>query len=223
ATQRPRSRSDSQRNGARQRRWRNPRAAGSADSCDALAGACRGGCGPGATGRNGGKGASAGETRRRRASRRSGRGGRGAPSAQRANPGARMTADMKMSRDIGPVHFVGIGGIGMSGIAEVLVNLGYRVQGSDLVDGANIARLRAQGVPIIIGHDAANLGDARVVVVSSAVKRDNPELRAARELLIPVVRRAEMLGELMRLKQAVAIAGTHGKTTTTSLVAALLD
>src|SRR3954469_21243885 len=130
---------------------------------------------------------------------------------------------MKMSRDIGPVHFVGIGGIGMSGIAEVLVNLGYRVQGSDLADGANIARLRAQGVPIIIGHDAANLGDARVVVVSSAVKRDNPELRAARERLIPVVRRAEMLGELMRLKQAVAIAGTHGKTTTTSLVAALLD
>jgi UDP-N-acetylmuramate--alanine ligase len=130
---------------------------------------------------------------------------------------------MKMSRDIGPVHFVGIGGIGMSGIAEVLVNLGYHVQGSDVADSANVARLRAKGVPIIIGHDAANLGDARVVVVSSAVKRDNPELRAARERLIPVVRRAEMLAELMRLKQAVAIAGTHGKTTTTSLVAALLD
>src|SRR3954462_7056041 len=130
---------------------------------------------------------------------------------------------MRLPREIGPVHFVGIGGIGMSGIAEVLVNLGYRVQGSDLADGANIARLRAQGVPIIIGHEAANLGDARVVVVSSAVKRDNPELRAARERMIPVVRRAEMLAELMRLKQAVAIAGTHGKTTTTSIVAALLD
>jgi UDP-N-acetylmuramate--alanine ligase len=134
-----------------------------------------------------------------------------------------MTAELKMSRDIGPVHFVGIGGIGMSGIAEVLVNLGYRVQGSDVADGANVARLRAKGVPIVIGHDAANLGDARVVVVSSAVKRDNPELRGARERLIPVVRRAEMLAELMRLKQAVAVAGTHGKTTTTSIVAALLD
>jgi UDP-N-acetylmuramate--alanine ligase len=134
-----------------------------------------------------------------------------------------MTAAMRMSRDIGPVHFVGIGGIGMSGIAEVLVNLGYRVQGSDLSENANVARLREKGVPVIIGHDAQNLGDARVVVVSSAVKRDNPELKAAREKLIPVVRRAEMLAELMRLKQAVAIAGTHGKTTTTSRVAALLD
>ncbi len=134
-----------------------------------------------------------------------------------------MTSEMKMSRDIGPVHFVGIGGIGMSGIAEVLVNLGYRVQGSDLSDNANVQRLRAQGVPVIVGHDAANLGDARVVVVSSAVKRENPELKAARERLIPVVRRAEMLAELMRLKQAVAVAGTHGKTTTTSMVAALLD
>ena len=130
---------------------------------------------------------------------------------------------MKMSRDIGPVHFVGIGGIGMSGIAEVLVNLGYRVQGSDVAENANVQRLRVHGVTVHIGHDAANLGDAQVVVVSSAIKRDNPELRLARERLLPVVRRAEMLGELMRLKQAIAIAGTHGKTTTTSMVAALLD
>jgi UDP-N-acetylmuramate--alanine ligase len=130
---------------------------------------------------------------------------------------------MRFSHEIGPVHFVGIGGIGMSGIAEVLVNLGYRVQGSDMSDNANVQRLRAKGVPIVIGHDAANLGEARVVVVSSAVSRDNPEVIAARERRVPVVRRAEMLAELMRLKQAIAIAGTHGKTTTTSMVAALLD
>ncbi|HET7716320.1 MAG TPA: UDP-N-acetylmuramate--L-alanine ligase [Bauldia sp.] len=130
---------------------------------------------------------------------------------------------MKMSRDIGPVHFVGIGGIGMSGIAEVLVNLGYRVQGSDVAENANVQRLRGLGVEVFIGHDAANLGEAQVVVVSSAIKRDNPELKLARERFLPVVRRAEMLGELMRLKQAIAIAGTHGKTTTTSMVAALLD
>ena len=130
---------------------------------------------------------------------------------------------MKMPRDIGPVHFVGIGGIGMSGIAEVLVNLGYRVQGSDVAENANVQRLKAKGVTVFIGHDAANLGEARIVVVSSAIKPSNPELRAARERLIPVVRRAEMLAELMRLKSAIAIAGTHGKTTTTSMVAALLD
>ncbi|SDB39665.1 UDP-N-acetylmuramate--L-alanine ligase [Bauldia litoralis] len=130
---------------------------------------------------------------------------------------------MKMSLDIGPVHFVGIGGIGMSGIAEVMVNLGYTVQGSDVAENANVVRLREKGVTVAIGHDAANLGAAQVVVVSSAIRRDNPELRAARERLLPVVRRAEMLGELMRLKQAIAIAGTHGKTTTTSMVAALLD
>ena len=130
---------------------------------------------------------------------------------------------MKMPREIGPVHFVGIGGIGMSGIAEVLVNLGYRVQGSDVAENANVARLREKGVPIAIGHKAENLGEAALVVVSSAIKRDNPELKAARERLLPVVRRAEMLAELMRLKQAIAIAGTHGKTTTTSIVAALLD
>ncbi len=130
---------------------------------------------------------------------------------------------MKLPRDIGPVHFVGIGGIGMSGIAEVLVNLGYTVQGSDQAEGANVKRLRELGVTIAIGHAAENLGGARVVVVSSAIRRDNPELVAARAQRLPVVRRAEMLAELMRLKNCVAIAGTHGKTTTTSMVAALLD
>jgi UDP-N-acetylmuramate--alanine ligase len=130
---------------------------------------------------------------------------------------------MKLPRDIGPVHFVGIGGIGMSGIAEVLVNLGYTVQGSDQAEGANVKRLRELGVTIAIGHAAENLGGAGVVVVSSAIKRDNPELVAARAQRLPVVRRAEMLAELMRLKSCIAIAGTHGKTTTTSMVAALLD
>jgi UDP-N-acetylmuramate--alanine ligase len=130
---------------------------------------------------------------------------------------------MKLPRDIGPVHFVGIGGIGMSGIAEVLVNLGYTVQGSDQSESANVKRLRDKGVAITIGHAAGNLGDARVVVISSAIKPDNPELVAARAKRLPVVRRAEMLAELMRLKSCIAIAGTHGKTTTTSMVAALLD
>jgi UDP-N-acetylmuramate--alanine ligase len=125
--------------------------------------------------------------------------------------------------DIGTVHFVGIGGIGMSGIAEILHNLGYRVQGSDVADGANVRRLRVLGIPVRIGHDADNIDGAQVVVVSSAVKADNPEVVAARARLIPVVRRAEMLGELMRLKWSIAIAGTHGKTTTTSMIGALLD
>jgi UDP-N-acetylmuramate--alanine ligase len=130
---------------------------------------------------------------------------------------------MKLPRNIGPIHFVGIGGIGMSGIAEVLVNLGYTVIGSDVADGANVKRLRELGVKIAIGHRSENIDGADVVVVSSAIKRDNPELVAARAKRLPVVRRAEMLAELMRLKSCVAIAGTHGKTTTTSLVAALLD
>ena len=130
---------------------------------------------------------------------------------------------MKLPRDIGPIHFIGIGGIGMSGIAEVLVNLNYKVTGSDVADSANVKRLREKGIAVAIGHDAANLGDAAVVVVSSAIKRDNPELIAARAGRRPVVLRAEMLAELMRFKSCVAIAGTHGKTTTTSLVAALLD
>ncbi len=124
---------------------------------------------------------------------------------------------------IGPLHFVGIGGIGMSGIAEVLHNLGYRVQGSDLADGANVRRLIDLGIPVAVGHDAANLATAEVVVVSSAVRPENPEVAAARARRLPVVRRAEMLAELMRLKWSLAIAGTHGKTTTTSMVGALLE
>jgi UDP-N-acetylmuramate--alanine ligase len=130
---------------------------------------------------------------------------------------------MKLPRDIGPVHFVGIGGIGMSGIAEVMVNLGYTVQGSDQAEGANVKRLRELGAKIAIGHASSNLAGAEVVVISSAIRPDNPELMAARAQRLPVVRRAEMLAELMRLKSCVAIAGTHGKTTTTSMVAALLD
>src|SRR5438105_8546522 len=130
---------------------------------------------------------------------------------------------MKLPREIGPIHFVGIGGIGMSGIAEVLMNLGYTVQGSDASDSASVKRLRDKGAQISIGHSARSLGGAAVVVASTAIKRDNPELTAARAKRLPVVRRAEMLAELMRLKSCVAIAGTHGKTTTTSLVAALVD
>ncbi len=125
--------------------------------------------------------------------------------------------------DIGPIHFVGIGGIGMSGIAEVLWNLGYKVQGSDVSSGATVERLKSLGIPIYIEHEAANIGEAAVVVVSTAIKAGNPEVDAARARRIPVVKRAEMLAELMRLKSAIAIGGTHGKTTTTSLVAAVLD
>jgi UDP-N-acetylmuramate--alanine ligase len=128
-----------------------------------------------------------------------------------------------LPQTIGPLHFVGIGGIGMSGIAQVLHNLGYRVQGSDLADGANVRRLIDLGIPVAIGHDAENLGAAEVVVISSAVKSDNPEVLAARVRRLPVVRRAEMLGELMRLKWSLAIAGTHGKTTTTSMIGTLLE
>ncbi|WP_027529479.1 UDP-N-acetylmuramate--L-alanine ligase [Bradyrhizobium sp. WSM3983] len=130
---------------------------------------------------------------------------------------------MRLPREIGPIHFVGIGGIGMSGIAEVLVNLGYAVQGSDASDNYNLDRLRKKGAKVSVGHKAENVDGAEVVVVSTAIKRDNPELMAARERRIPVVRRAEMLAELMRLKSCVAIAGTHGKTTTTTMVATLLD
>src|SRR5262245_24050926 len=130
---------------------------------------------------------------------------------------------MKLPSQIGPIHFVGIGGIGMSGIAEVLCNLGYTVQGSDAAEGANVARLRGKGVRVTVGHRAENIAGAAVLVVSTAIKRDNPELAAARAQRIPVVRRAEMLAELMRLKSCIAIAGTHGKTTTTSMVATLLD
>ena len=130
---------------------------------------------------------------------------------------------MRLPNQLGPIHFIGIGGIGMSGIAEVLANLNYKVQGSDAADGANLKRLRKRGIPVHVGHDPKHLGEAAVVVVSTAIKRDNPELVAARERRLPIVRRAEMLAELMRFKTCVAIAGMHGKTTTTSLVAALLD
>src|SRR5882757_6598706 len=130
---------------------------------------------------------------------------------------------MRLPREIGPIHFVGIGGIGMSGIAEVLCNLGYTVQGSDASESGNVTRLREKGVKVSIGHKAENVDGADVVVVSTAIRRDNPELMAARAQRIPVVRRAEMLAELMRLKSCVAIAGTHGKTTTTTMVATLLD
>ena len=124
---------------------------------------------------------------------------------------------------IGPVHFVGIGGIGMSGIAEIMLKIGYQVQGSDAKASGNTERLEALGAKIFIGHDAEHLGDASAVVYSTAVKPDNPELTAARERRIPLVRRAEMLAELMRLQFSVAVGGTHGKTTTTSMVACLLD
>ncbi len=125
--------------------------------------------------------------------------------------------------NIGMVHFVGIGGIGMSGIAEVMHNLGYQVQGSDMAESQTVERLRARGIEVMIGHAAQNVEGAAVVVTSTAVKRTNPEVAVALENRIPVVRRAEMLAELMRLKSTVAIAGTHGKTTTTSMIAALLD
>jgi len=130
---------------------------------------------------------------------------------------------MKMPRNIGPVHFVGIGGIGMSGIAEILHNQGYKVRGSDSAENPNVQRLRSMGIEVAIGQSADNLKDAAVVVISSAIKKGNPELAAARSRGLPVVRRAEMLAEIMRFKNSIAIGGTHGKTTTTTLVAALLD
>ena len=135
----------------------------------------------------------------------------------------RQKSGHRMPTEIGTIHFVGIGGIGMSGIAEVMHNLGYQVQGSDIAEGYVVEGLRKRGIKVSIGHAAENLGDAAVVVTSTAVRRDNPEVAAALENRVPVVRRAEMLAELMRLKRTVAVAGTHGKTTTTSMVAALLD
>ncbi|MCT8972578.1 UDP-N-acetylmuramate--L-alanine ligase [Microbaculum marinisediminis] len=130
---------------------------------------------------------------------------------------------MRPPRDTGPIHFVGIGGIGMSGIAELLADLGYTVQGSDQAESANVERLRARGVTVTVGHAAENVGTAAVVVISTAVKPDNPELVAARSRHIPVIRRAEMLAELMRGKRGISLAGTHGKTTTTTIMATLLE
>jgi len=128
-----------------------------------------------------------------------------------------------VATDIGTIHFIGIGGIGMSGIAEVMHNMGYSVQGSDVADGYVVQGLRDRGIKVMIGHAAENLGDAAVVVTSTAIKKGNPEVDLALERRVPVIRRAEMLAELMRLKSTVAVAGTHGKTTTTSMIAALLD
>ncbi|MGB0920983.1 MAG: UDP-N-acetylmuramate--L-alanine ligase [Alphaproteobacteria bacterium] len=129
----------------------------------------------------------------------------------------------QLPRTLGAIHFVGIGGIGMSGIAEVLATLGYTVRGSDMAESPNVERLRGLGIEIMIGHEAAHVAGVEVVVISSAVKADNPEVMAARAARIPVVRRAEMLAELMRLRWSIAVGGTHGKTTTTSLIAAILD
>ncbi|HEY2709428.1 MAG TPA: UDP-N-acetylmuramate--L-alanine ligase [Caulobacteraceae bacterium] len=125
--------------------------------------------------------------------------------------------------DLGPVHFVGIGGIGMSAIAEIMLRIGYQVQGSDARAGANTERLEKLGAKVFIGHEAAHIEGASALVYTSAVKADNPELAAARARRIPLVRRAEMLAELMRQQHSVAVGGTHGKTTTTSMVAAILD
>jgi len=138
-----------------------------------------------------------------------------APALERGKP--------RLPFDLSTVHFVGIGGIGMSGIAEVMHNLGYTVRGSDIADGANVQRLRDKGIEVFIGHEAGNIEGADALVVSTAVKPSNPEVAAARARHTPVVRRADMLAELMRLKWNVCVAGTHGKTTTTSLVAALMD
>ena len=125
--------------------------------------------------------------------------------------------------DIGPVHFIGIGGIGMSGIAEIMIRIGYTVQGSDAKASANTERLASLGAKIFVGHDGTNIAGASAIVYSTAVKADNPEMVAGREARLPLVRRAEMLAELMRLKFSIAVGGTHGKTTTTSMVAAILD
>ena len=130
---------------------------------------------------------------------------------------------MRMPRDIGPFHIIGIGGIGMSAIAEVMHHRGYVVRGSDLKASANVQRLKDKGITCFIGHDPANIDGAEFIVLSSAVKHDNPEYEAAREKGLPVIRRAEMLAELMRECATVSVTGTHGKTTTTSIIAELLQ
>ena len=124
---------------------------------------------------------------------------------------------------IGTMHFTGIGGIGMSGIAEILFELGYKIQGSDASDNANVRRLRDKGIRVVTGQSADNIEGASLVVISTAIKPDNPEVVAARSKFLPIVHRAEMLGELMRLRWSIAVAGTHGKTTTTSIIATLLS
>ena len=128
-----------------------------------------------------------------------------------------------MFRRIKRIHFVGAGGIGMCGLAELLRDQGYRVSGSDFKQGATVERLRSLGIEVAIGHDAENIGEADVVVYSSAVRANNPELLAAEQRHVPVISRAEMLAEVMRLKDGIAVAGSHGKTTTTSLIAHVLD
>jgi UDP-N-acetylmuramate--alanine ligase len=128
-----------------------------------------------------------------------------------------------MGTEIGTIHFIGIGGIGMSGIAEVMHHLGYKVQGSDQNESYVTEGLRKVGIPVMIGQSADNLGDAAVVVCSTAIREDNPEIQAAAERRLPRVKRAEMLAELMRMQMTIAVAGTHGKTTTTSMIAAMLD
>ena len=134
-----------------------------------------------------------------------------------------MNTKTMLPLNLGLIYFLGIGGIGMSGIAEVLFNLGYKVKGSDSKRSAITDRLESLGIKVFIGHSVANLDSVEVVVISSAIKDKNPELKAARQKGIPIVKRAEMLAELMRLKSNIAVAGSHGKTTTTSMVAALLD
>ena len=130
---------------------------------------------------------------------------------------------LKSPKNLGVIHFIGIGGIGMSGIAEILFQSGYNVQGSDITDGNNTNRLKKLGIKVYIGQKKSNILNAKLVVVSTAISPKNIEYTTAKKMFLPVVHRSEMLGELMRLKQSIAIAGTHGKTTTTSLIAKMIE
>ena len=161
-----------------------------------------------------------GRADRRRRCAAAGRAGGASRQTRHGHGGSGMKA---MGTEIGTIHFVGIGGIGMSGIAEVMHHLGYKVQGSDQNESYVTEGLRRRGIPVMIGQSPDNLGDAAVVVCSTAIRDDNPEVQAAAERRLPRVRRAEMLAELMRMQSTVAVAGTHGKTTTTSMIAAMLD